>query len=359
METQVMNAPPPMVKHDHDVSTNANGGGLSPLSHAPSMDNLSGGVGDDEVRTLFVSGLPMNATEQELYLLFCTCKGYEGSLLKITNKNGKNTSPVGFVTFDSKAAAENAKNDLKDIRFDPKVPQTIRLDFAKSNTKVTKPKTINNNTIAHSAAPQFLPFAPRTEAWGTPLYDLPGVPAMHNPNMALQQTIQLPPHLMAHMQGLGGIAGLQSTPGLGHLTPGQLAAVSQSGLPNLQAPAPYGYDSGFASLQASPIMATSPPAGQMAAPSNTLFVSNISPFCLDEEITNLFATFPGYIRLRRTKVPVQLQNGNQTLCAFVEYADVRNATDVMNKLQGFVLMSAGDGSRGGLKIEYAKSKIVD
>lgn len=95
---------------------------------------------DEEVRTLFVSGLPMDAKPRELYLLFRSFQGYEGSLLKVTGKNGKNTSPVGFVTFTSRVAAEAAKEDLQGVRFDPDLPQTLRLEFAKSNTKVAKPK---------------------------------------------------------------------------------------------------------------------------------------------------------------------------------------------------------------------------
>ncbi|GFV50997.1 protein couch potato [Trichonephila clavipes] len=68
-------------------------------------------------------------------------KGYEGSLLKVTSKNGKTSSPVGFVTFTTRAGAEAAKQDLQQgVRFDPDLPQTIRLEFAKSNTKVSKPK---------------------------------------------------------------------------------------------------------------------------------------------------------------------------------------------------------------------------
>lgn len=133
-----------------------------------------------QVRTLFVSGLPMDTKPRELYLLFrayevmCAshpsqpvlrinearittwiwfsiqwsqkgvrflksiqevddlidCKqldrnlstnswqlvifqGYEGSLLKVTSKNGKTASPVGFVTFASRASAEAAKQDLQ------------------------------------------------------------------------------------------------------------------------------------------------------------------------------------------------------------------------------------------------------
>ena len=39
-------------------------------------------------------------------------QGYEGSLLKVTSKNGKTASPVGFVTFNSRAGADAAKQDL-------------------------------------------------------------------------------------------------------------------------------------------------------------------------------------------------------------------------------------------------------
>merc|ERR1711936_523333 len=70
-------------------------------------------VGEEEVRTLFVSGLPMDTKPRELYLLFRAYEGYEGSLLKVTSKNGKTASPVGFVTFSSRASAEAAKQDLQ------------------------------------------------------------------------------------------------------------------------------------------------------------------------------------------------------------------------------------------------------
>ena len=44
---------------------------------------------------------------------FVMFQGYEGSLLKVTSKNGKTASPVGFVTFASRASAEAAKQDLQ------------------------------------------------------------------------------------------------------------------------------------------------------------------------------------------------------------------------------------------------------
>lgn len=108
--------------------------------HTASSDSSTNNCDQNQVRTLFVSGLPMDAKPRELYLLFRAYKGYENSLLKVTSKDGKSASPVGFVTFSTRQAAESAKLDLQGVRFDPDLPQPIRLEFAKSNTKVSKPK---------------------------------------------------------------------------------------------------------------------------------------------------------------------------------------------------------------------------
>lgn len=103
---------------------------------------------EEEVRTLFVSGLPIDIKPRELYLLFRPFKGYEGSLIKLTSKQ-----PVGFVTFDNRGGAEAAKNALNGIRFDPENPQTLRLEFAKANTKMAKNKLMAtpNPTNLHPA----------------------------------------------------------------------------------------------------------------------------------------------------------------------------------------------------------------
>jgi len=108
-----------------------------------SMDNnsMSGdsNQGDEEVRTLFVSGLPMDTKPREIYLMFRGFKGYQNSLLKLTGKEGKKASPVAFVTFETREQAETTKSELQGVRFDPELPTTIRIEFAKANTKVSKP----------------------------------------------------------------------------------------------------------------------------------------------------------------------------------------------------------------------------
>ncbi|XP_005280999.1 RNA-binding protein with multiple splicing 2 [Trachemys scripta elegans] len=120
---------------------------MSNLNKESEHSNSSNNI-EEEVRTLFVSGLPVDIKPRELYLLFRPFKGYEGSLIKLTSKQ-----PVGFVTFDSRSGAEAAKNALNGIRFDPENPQTLRLEFAKANTKMAKSKLMAtpNPTNIHPA----------------------------------------------------------------------------------------------------------------------------------------------------------------------------------------------------------------
>ncbi|XP_010707914.1 RNA-binding protein with multiple splicing isoform X1 [Meleagris gallopavo] len=133
-------------------------GGLQPADALPLM----------QVRTLFVSGLPLDIKPRELYLLFRPFKGYEGSLIKLTSKQ-----PVGFVSFDSRSEAEAAKNALNGIRFDPEIPQTLRLEFAKANTKMAKSKLVgtpNPSAPLPNTVPQFIarePYAlaPSLRGW--------------------------------------------------------------------------------------------------------------------------------------------------------------------------------------------------
>ncbi|XP_053796883.1 RNA-binding protein with multiple splicing isoform X2 [Vidua chalybeata] len=144
-----------------------------------------------QVRTLFVSGLPLDIKPRELYLLFRPFKGYEGSLIKLTSKQ-----PVGFVSFDSRSEAEAAKNALNGIRFDPEIPQTLRLEFAKANTKMAKNKLVgtpNPSTPLPTAVPQFIAREPyeltvpalypsSPEVWGPyPLYPAELAPALPPP----------------------------------------------------------------------------------------------------------------------------------------------------------------------------------
>ncbi|KAM7534266.1 hypothetical protein Aperf_G00000104781 [Anoplocephala perfoliata] len=145
---------------------------------------------DHQVRTLFVSGLPLDTKSRELYLLFRGFKGYVSSTLKPAGKNGKLTAPVGFVTFETREQAESALNELQGIKFDPEGNQHMRLEFARSNTKVTKPKW-----------PPGFPLAPGT-ANGFPFLPVTGNPASLSP-IGQQAGFPgvLPPNFLSHLPG--------------------------------------------------------------------------------------------------------------------------------------------------------------
>lgn len=254
----------------------------SSMTLSQSMDSVNT-VAEEEVRTLFVSGLPMDAKPRELYLLFRAYKGYEGSLLKVTQKNGKTSSPVGFVTFSSRAGAEAAKQELQQgVRFDPDLPQTIRLEFAKSNTKVSKPKqqsppaAATHPTLLHPITGQEIGAAllPGThDGWPHhPLSyaEVPVTTTLHTAALmhpALHAQLPPPltvPHPLSHAALAGSAAAIHAT-----MPPPHLVA----------SPA-----------LASPVGSTSSSAAAAAGtpPCSTLFVANLGQFVSEQELKDLF-----------------------------------------------------------------------
>lgn len=101
-----------------------------------------------------------------------------------------------------------------------------------------------------------------------------------------------------------------------------------------------------------------------ATPCSTLFVANLGAMTSEEEVREMFRTFPGFCRMR-------MHNKNGSPVAFIEYQvvllvkeidkkyysqDVRSASQAMNCLQGTHPISS---DRGGIRIEFAKQKMGD
>ncbi|RVE43632.1 hypothetical protein evm_011716, partial [Chilo suppressalis] len=280
------------------------------------------------VRTLFVSGLPMDAKPRELYLLFRAYEGYEGSLLKVTSKNGKTASPVGFVTFHTRAGAEAAKQDLQQgVRFDPDMPQTIRLEFAKSNTKVSKPKPAVA-TAAPAAHPALM--HPLTGHLASPFFPGGGAELWHHP---LAYGGELP--ALSH--------------GLVHPAIHPQMAPTPLTLGACVLPAPALGSPGAAV----PTHAPAPPAhpAHPAAPCSTLFVANLGQFVSEHELKEIFSSCPGYSRLR---LLTGGNGGSGGPVAFVEFASATDAAAAMGRLQGALLLS----SEGAIHLEYARHKMA-
>ncbi|CAD6184589.1 unnamed protein product [Caenorhabditis auriculariae] len=317
---------------------------MAPAISMESINSIGTDSNSSQVRTLFISGLPMDAKPRELYLLFRAYRGYEGSLLKMTVKNGKPTSPVGFVTFISRQDADEARKALQGVRFDPECSQVLRLELAKSNTKVSRPKQSPPPSQHHQTSAAAA--AAAVAAASNPLQSVPQFLAPMNPTDLVFDNHQL---LLDQHQLLA-----LSLP---HL---QAQALQNAYMP-LQLQQPYyalnaaaaAAAANAANVASATSLAVSNPVNPVAASTSncsTLFVANLSPNVNEDELRQVFKAFPGFTRLR-------VHNKNGSCVAFVEYLDLQRATQAMLALQGFQISSTAE--RGGLRIEYARNKMAD
>lgn len=238
----------------------------------------------------------MDTKPRELYLLFREYDGYEGSLLKITTKNGKTSSPVGFVTFNSRNEAEAAKNRAQGARLDPDLPQTIRLEFAKSNTKVSKPKhpggplSVGGAAAAAAAvaAHQALLHQPFAHGHVGGFYGAAGAADLWSPHSTAALA-----HYGGDMSAAAAAAALQHSHLLHPALHAQLPAhlqLSSLGLPLMSHTGlgPAGPTAG------GPPTSVGAPVASVGAstPCSTLFVANLAQNVSEHELKELFSRDP-------------------------------------------------------------------
>ena len=85
---------------------------------------------NNDLKTLFVSGLPFDISERELFHIFNRCAGFEDCRLQI-----KTSSPVAFVSFSNGAAATAALSQMNGYALDPENQRQLRCEMAKANMK--------------------------------------------------------------------------------------------------------------------------------------------------------------------------------------------------------------------------------
>ncbi len=83
-----------------------------------------------DLKTLFVSGLPFDITERELFHIFNRCAGFEDCRVQI-----KTSSPVAFVSFLTGADASKALGLMNGYALDPENQKQMRCEMAKANMK--------------------------------------------------------------------------------------------------------------------------------------------------------------------------------------------------------------------------------
>ena len=288
-----------------------------------------------DVKTLFVSGLPMDTKSREIYLMFRKYRGYQGSLLKMYGREGKTALPVAFVTFETRQQAEVAKSELQGIRFDEGLSKPLKIEFAKSNTKdavnamasttpnsdspqMNRPHTASFHSTSSSSAP--VQHLTSHVAWP----GMPTAPIMWNRSVQLTTTsprISVVPTFHPQQQ------------------------TAHSAFPQLTPAPPPIVKNNASSFVPNPEVVQQ----RECPPCTTLFVANLNHNATEEEVGAMFASLPHFRRVK-----MHHNNKGSKPVVFVQYSQLSSAIEAKTLFNGRTLMST---EGGGLRIEYAKKDM--
>lgn len=257
---------------------------------------------NDEVRTIFISGLPEDVKERELQNLLRWFPGYEASQV-----NFKGEHPMGFALFSTPQYAIGARDSLQDMVFDAESNSILHTEMAKKNLFVKRGIVVDSNAYdqskrmrtggdyTHTGYSSPSPFHPPPPApvWGPHGYMAPPPPPYDPYGGYPVPPIQMP------------------------------------------APAPVQAPSSYVPVQNT----------KDNPPCNTLFIGNLGENINEEELRGIFSVQPGF---KQMKV---LRQERHTVC-FIEFEDVNSATNVHHSLQGAVIPSSGSI---GMRIQYSKN----
>ncbi|XP_024019529.1 U1 small nuclear ribonucleoprotein A isoform X2 [Morus notabilis] len=251
----------------------------------------------DEVRTLFVAGLPEDVKPREIYNLFREFPGYESSHLRSPTQASQ---PFAFAVFLDQQYAIAAMHALNGMVFDLEKGSTLYIDLAKANSR-SKRQRSDDGRFGLDKRSKRSPFSrgPNDSGVGS-----------------------------THMPGMGNSAyniGYPSAPSQGNL---ESRAVNETTALHLH-------------------NSSAPHLPQNNTPCPTLFVANLGPACTEQELIQVFSRCPGFIKLK-------MQGTYGSPVAFVDFQDTACSTGARNHLQGTVLFSS---TGEGMRIEFAKSRM--
>ncbi|XP_031476294.2 U2 small nuclear ribonucleoprotein B'' isoform X2 [Nymphaea colorata] len=251
----------------------------------------------EPIKTIFISGLPDDVKPREIHNLFRRRYGFESCQLKYT---GRGDQVVAFATFFDHQSAMAAMEALNGTIFDPLTGGTLHIELARSNSRTKRPRgssayTVIDKRIKDSKGAE--------DDWGNDDGGSDDPSSMNNTSSS-----------------------------------------NKSGLPSAQSGEATGNLANFQDNSAT--VADKPALGE-AAPCSTLFIANLGPTCTEQELTAVLSKYPGFQVLK-------LRSKGGMPVAFADFQDVSCSTEALRSLQGCLLASS---DRGGMHIEYAKSKM--
>eukprot|EP00262_Sarcandra_glabra_P013075 TRINITY_DN3538_c1_g1_i1.p1 TRINITY_DN3538_c1_g1~~TRINITY_DN3538_c1_g1_i1.p1 ORF type:complete len:331 (+),score=62.66 TRINITY_DN3538_c1_g1_i1:112-1104(+) len=255
----------------------------------------------NEVRTLFIAGLPADTKAREIYGLFREFPGYLSSQLRTSVQSSQ---AYGFAVFSDQQSAVSAMHALNGMVFDLEKEATLHIDLAKSNSRSKRPRTEEGR-----------------------------------PN-SMDKKIK---GSAAFSRGLPdtGVGSNFHMPGMGN------SAYNMNGYPPTQSHGNLNEAINDMNPMRLVNNSSTPYVRQSSNPCPTIFVANLGPTCSEKELNQVFSRCPGFLK-------VKMQNKHGVPVAFVDFQDVACSTGALNYLQGtFLQSSVGEGMR----LEYAKSRM--
>lgn len=250
----------------------------------------------NDIKTLFVSGLPDDVKAREIHNLFRRRHGFESCQLKYT---GRGNQVVAFATFIDHPSAMAALHTLKGVKFDPQTGSTLHIEPARSNSRRKQipgrgPYVVidNRNKFNEDA---------EDASSDEDDIDYDDASKPKNPDSGTnndsseekrEEKVVEPDHALATKSEQN-----EKTDG--------------------------------------------------AQPCSTLFIANLGPNCTEDELKQVVSQYPGFNSLK-----VRARGGMPV--AFADFEGVEQAIKALNELQGSTLPSS---DRGGMHIEYARSKM--
>lgn len=258
---------------------------------------------NDDVRTIFISGLPDDVKERELQNLLRWLPGYEASQV-----NFKGEHPMGFALFSSAQCAISAKDALQGMVFDAESKTVLHTEMAKKNLFIKRGIVADSNAYDQSK---------RMRTGGDYTHTGYSSPSPYHPPPA--------PVWAPH----------------GYMPQGPPPYDPYGGYPvppvqmPMPAPSPVPAPSNYVPVQNT----------KDNPPCNTLFIGNLGENIIEEELRGLFSPQPGF---KQMKV---LRQERHTVC-FIEFEDVNSASNVHHNFQGAVIPSSGSV---GMRIQFSKN----
>ncbi|XP_042375731.1 RNA-binding protein with multiple splicing-like [Zingiber officinale] len=262
----------------------------------------------DEVRTIFITGLPGDVKERELHNLLRWLPGFEASQI-----NYKAELPMGFALFSTAQHALAAKDAIQDLVFDSDMDSVLHTEMAKKNLFVKRAVGSESSSLDQSKRLRTAGDYTTHAGYATPPFHPPPPPPPPPPPVWAT-----PSYIASHPPATYDPYGGYPIPQVAMPTPAPMPA------PNRYAPVQNTKDN---------------------PPCNTLFIGNLGENVNEEEVKALFSVQSGF---KQMKILRQERN---TVC-FIEFEDVVSAKNVHQNLQGALLASSG---RGGMRIQFSKN----